>query len=240
MNPTFPALPTNLFIGLTGVLFFLTLAALRGALRHVQHSNQTGAVYVTSFLMAGWLFALAMMSRSGFFMGLDTFPPRIMIALVVPTVAIIFLAIYKPVGEILDQLPLTWFVLPQVFRVVVEIVLWQMGEAGKTPIQMTFEGMNFDILAGITAPLAAYLFCRGPRPKLMAALIWNILALGLLLTILTIAILSIPVIGVLEPANTFIAWFPFSWLPGFVAPYALFLHIMSLRQIRRRMKMAQK
>lgn len=240
MNPTFPSLPTNLFMVLTIVLFFMILGALRGALRYVRHSNQTGAVYATSFVTAGWLIALAMLSRQGFFQALDVFPPRIMIALVVPTIAIVGLAIYRPLGEILDELPLGWFIFPQVFRVVVEIVLWQMGEAGKTPVQMTFEGMNFDILAGITAPLIAFICFGQGRQRIGLAIVWNILGMALLLNIIGIAILSIPAIGVLEPANTFVAWFPFVWLPGFVAPFALFLHVMSLRQLIRRRKARNK
>ena len=59
---------------------------------------------------------------------------------------------------------------------------------------------------------------------------------GTALTIIGIAIASMPVIGAFEEPNAFIPWFPFIWLPGFVAPFALFLHVMSLRQLFRSLK----
>lgn len=99
---------------------------------------------------------------------------------------------------------------------------------------MTFEGLNFDILVGLTAPLAGYYFFSG-NTSLRWGIIWNLAGLGLLSTIVVISILSAPVpIRVFwnEPANTVVAYLPFIWLPGFVVPVALALHVFSLQQLR--------
>ena len=34
-----------------------------------------------------------------------------------------------------------------------------------------------------------------------------------------------------EPENTFVASWPYVWLPGFLVPTALFLHVISLRKL---------
>jgi hypothetical protein len=78
-----------------------------------------------------------------------------------------------------------------VVRVPVELVLLWLYQHGQVPQLMTFEGRNFDILSGLTAPLVAWLgFCGGKINRALL-IIWNLFALGLLLNIVTTAILSL-------------------------------------------------
>lgn len=230
----FDTLPVNLFMILTLVLFFLLMGGLRSALREARHSNQTGVVYVSAFVIFGWLLSLAFLSNQGWFSHFTATPPRVFLPVAVCMVVIVVMAVNKSVGRVLDDLPMGLLIFPQVFRVVVEIVLWQLGDSGKAPVQMTFEGLNFDVLAGLTAPIAAFVCFGQGRQLRKLAIAWNVLALGLLLNVLVIAVLSHPAIGMFESENRFVAYFPFIWLPGFVAPLALWLHVMSLRQLIRR------
>jgi hypothetical protein len=101
------------------------------------------------------------------------------------------------------------------------------------PVQMTFEGRNFDILVGVSAPLIAVLAFRGKLSK-KALLIWNVACLGLLLNIVITAILSTPSpwrVFMSEPANDVVAYFPISWLPGLLVPLAYYLHLLSVKQL---------
>lgn len=64
---------------------------------------------------------------------------------------------------------------------------------------------------------------------------WNLLSLGLLINIVTIALLSIPTpfrVFMNEPANTLVAHFPFILLPGMLVPLAYGLHFLSMRQLK--------
>jgi len=102
------------------------------------------------------------------------------------------------------------------------------------PIQMTFEGRNFDILAGITGPIVAYLAYSKKVLSRSVVIAWNILCLGLLINIVVTALLSIPSpfrYFMNEPANTIVAEFPIIWLPGFLVPLAYGLHFLSLRKL---------
>ncbi len=73
-----------------------------------------------------------------------------------------------------------------------EIFLFLMFINGAVPVQMTFEGRNFDIIIGITAPIIAYFsFTKKLWPKIVP-LLWNLAGFLLLANIYLIGILSAP------------------------------------------------
>jgi hypothetical protein len=177
-----------------------------------------------------WLVLVCTTSLSGFLQNFESMPPRLLVILAPMFIAIIVLTFNKNLKEILAQIPAKNLVRIQVFRVLVEILLWLLFLENLLPNQMTFEGRNFDVVAGATAPIVAY-FLASNRKGLI---VWNILGLGLLFNIVTIAILSVP--GPLryfmnEPANTIVTYFPFVLLPAFLVPLAYTLHFFSLRQL---------
>jgi hypothetical protein len=96
---------------------------------------------------------------------------------------------------------------------------------------MTFEGRNFDILSGLTAPIIYFLAFRNGRVNRPLLVVWNIAALGLLINIVTIAILSykspLQKLAFDQP-NVAITYFPFIWLPTIVVPLVLFCHLAAL------------
>jgi hypothetical protein len=98
---------------------------------------------------------------------------------------------------------------------------------------MTFEGRNFDVLSGLTAPVIAWLVVRNKTSK-TGLVAWNLICLAILINIIAIAILSTPSpirVFMNEPANTIVTIFPVSLLPGFLAPFAFALHVFSLKQL---------
>jgi hypothetical protein len=233
MKPEFSPLVTIAFSILTVFLFMVVVQGLVHALKEIRHPNYTSVLYLVILGMLSWLGGLLLFSNNGFFAEFTKFPPRITIALVVPTATILFLTFNKSFADIIDQLNPASMMYLQSFRIVVELVLWLNFLDGYCPPQMTFEGFNFDIVAGITAPLFAWLAFGKERYNKTLALIWNFAGLALLLNIIGIAILSIPQIGVLTPPNRMIAYWPMIWLPGFVAPFALMLHLFTIKNLLR-------
>ena len=181
-----------------------------------------------------WVITLTVLSVSGFFNEFSMFPPRVVIVLIIPLLTIIFLTFSKSLTVILSGIPAQWLVYIQSFRIVVEILLWMLFMDNLLPVQMTFEGRNWDILVGITAPFIGYLCFHGNRYRRNLAIVWNVLGLLLLLNILIIAVLSMPTsirLFMNEPANTIVATFPFVFLPGILVPVAYTMHIFSLKQL---------
>ena len=211
------------FIALTLVFFWLLLKLLRPAL-------SPRAFRGTVLALAGWAIFLAVWAFSGMASRFDLFPINMAPVLVIPLVSILVITFLPATRSVLAQIDPKSIARLQVFRVFVEILLWAMFVENLLPVQMTFEGRNWDILSGLTAPFAAMFLVRSK----WAMAIWNILCLGLLINIVTIAILSMPVpfrVFNNEPSNTIVATFPFILLPGMLVPLAYGLSFLSLRQV---------
>jgi hypothetical protein len=178
-----------------------------------------------------WLLVVCVLSLSGFLSNFTAFPPRLTVVLVVPFFTILFITFSSSLKEIVRNIPPRNLLRLQVFRVFVEILLWRLFVENLLPVQMTFEGRNFDVLAGILGPLVAYVF----KDNKKVMIVYNVIGLCLLLNIVTIAILSIPGTPfryfMNEPANTIVTYFPIVLLPAFLVPLAYTLHFFSLRQL---------
>lgn len=180
-----------------------------------------------------WALFVSVWSASGKMSEFSMFPLNLMPVILIPVVVAIIFISSRNFGEILRHIPPANLIRLQSFRFFVEVLLWVLFVANMLPVQMTFEGRNWDILAGFTAPVIAVLAAKG-RISPIGLVIWNVICLGLLLNIVAIAILSTPSpwrVFMNDPANYIVTYFPISWLPGFLVPLAYYLHFMSIRQM---------
>ena len=195
---------------------------------------------LTLALLAAWLAYVAAMALGGVTTRVDTLPPGGFLVLgpALAAIAIVLVVLGRTrFRRVLDAMPLTALLLAQAFRVPVEIVLAMLAEAGLMPRIMTYHGTNFDILTGITAPLAAWAAARGWSRTVLA---WNIAGLALVLNVVGTSILAFSgptnLLKVTPPAD-YAMTFPMVWLPAFLVPVAMLLHglaIMKLRRMERR------
>jgi hypothetical protein len=99
---------------------------------------------------------------------------------------------------------------------------------------MTFGGGNVEILIGLSAPLIALISARGSGGRRIA-FAWNVIGLVSLVNVAARAVLTAP--GPLnfihgEVFNTALGAFPFTFIPGFMAPLAMMLHVLTFRALR--------
>lgn len=185
----------------------------------------------TLLIMIGWIGIMSLLGYVGFFQNVTQLPPRPLFLILLPLPIIFAIAFSKKGSELLLSIPPHWLIGMQVFRILVEILLWRTFLMGLLPIQMTFEGLNFDGLSGILAiPFALMNKVKWSRTY---TLVYNIVGLLLLLNILVIAVLSMPTslrYFMNEPPNTLVGEYPFIYLPGILVVVAYSLHIFSLRQ----------
>ena len=177
-----------------------------------------------------WAIIISAVSLSGFSGEFELFPLNIMPFVIVPLITTLILLFHKDTNALLSKINLKVLTRLQAFRAFVEIVLWLLFIQNLLPEQMTFEGRNFDIIAGITSLLAARFILNSRR----LMIVWNIIGLALLINIVSIAILSMPTslrIFENEPANIIITQFPFIVLPTFLVPLAYILHFLSLKKL---------
>ncbi|WP_072008498.1 hypothetical protein [Hymenobacter sp. IS2118] len=185
-------------------------------------------------LLAGWLLVQGGLAYSGFYTHPVGWPPRFTL-LLLPPVGLLAALFCTPRGRVwLGQLRLDRLTLLHVVRIPVELVLLGLYKADTVPQLMTFEGRNFDILAGLTAPVVYWVAFRQRRLGRRGLLLWNLLALGLLGNIVVNALLSAPspfqrfAFG--QP-NVAILHFPFAWLPAVVVPLVLLAHLTAIRRL---------
>jgi hypothetical protein len=224
------------FIALTivffGLLFYELNSALMASAIEQRKKNRIRLRSIIALIF--WFVFTSVWSLSGKMGDFSLFPLNMVPVLLVPMITIVYLAFYsKTTQVILTHIPNHRLVRLQVFRVFVEILLWLLLLENLMPVQMSFEGRNFDILAGLTAPVIALLSYHQKISK-TAMILWNIAGLGLLINIVTVAILSMPGpfrVFMNVPANTIVAQFPIALLPAFLVPLAYGLHFLSLRKL---------
>lgn len=222
------------FVSLTATCFLIVYRELKAALAKTTWAAERKQSIVRRFSIgvAAWTLFVIAVSSTGFFSDFTSFPPRVMIVLLVPLVTLILVSFRsKAVDELLRVIPSRNILRLQAFRVFVEILLWACFVQNLLPVQMTFEGRNFDILSGVLGIVAAYSFTQN-RGALYA---YNFIGLGLLINIVTVAILSMPTpfrVFMNEPSNTLVTKVPFILLPAMLVPLAYGLHFLSLRQLK--------
>lgn len=222
------------FFILTIAFYFRLIQLFRQALPKTSFSDekQKRIINIIILSVAGWIVFICAISLAGITGRFDLFPLNVAPVLFIPLITIIAFTLSGVLKEILPHIAEQELIRMQVFRVFVEILLWLLFIEKLLPEQMTFEGRNFDILAGLTAPFIAYLVSKKKLSK-TGIIIWNIMCLGLLINIVSVAILSMPTPFQYfknEPSNTIVTEFPVSLLPGLLVPLAYMLHFLSLRQ----------
>jgi hypothetical protein len=213
---------------------FLTIGFLFYAIR--QTVFDTTAAKVLIFLMNFWIFFQAVFALGGFYQNTQTIPPRLLLFAIVPALLLIISLFVFARKTFIEPLPLKILTLLHVVRIPVELVLHKLYEHKTIPQIMTYEGWNFDILAGITAPFVFWLAFRGGKTNRALLIVWNVLALLSLVNIVTIAVryLDSPINSVaFELQNRGVLYFPFIWLPAIVVPIVLFCHLASLWKLFR-------
>ena len=183
-----------------------------------------------------WMVIVALLGITGFYQKSGTLPPRFVL-LIAPTILfVLFLFTQKKGKNFIDQLHLKWLTLLHVVRIPVEFILYAVFLEGLIPDLMTFDGYNYDIISGITAPIMYYLVFVNKKVGRKGLLIWNFICLALLINILTIAALSakspFQQLAFDQP-NVGVTYFPFVWLPAVIVPIVLFSHLASIRQLTR-------
>jgi hypothetical protein len=235
--PEVPARVTIFFVEIVILLAFVLVVAtwragpVLGETRAVTWRWTLG----TAAFVSLWLAVTAILAAQGRLADWSTFPPPVMQLVAAAGVFTFFSAFSRSGWRLVNGLSLASLVGFQVFRVPVELILFWLARDGVVPVQMTFEGLNFDILSGISAPVVAWLITT-ERLSTKGILLWNLVGLGLLINIVIIAILSTPVsfrVFLNEPANTFITHAPYVWLPVFLVQAALCGHLLVFRRLWR-------
>jgi hypothetical protein len=192
---------------------------------------------LTLGILFSWLAFQCIIGLTGFYTETKTIPPRFLLLIGPPLLLIILLFLTAKGKVFLDSLDLKNLTILHTIRIPVEIVLFWLFLHHGIPELMTFEGRNFDILSGLTAPLIYYFGFVKPQFNTKILILWNLICLGLLINIVANAVLSVPTVFqkfAFDQPNVAILYFPFVWLPACVVPLVLLSHLAAFRQLLHR------
>lgn len=200
--------------------------------RAAEKNSNTPVIFATSITV--WVFIISILTFLGFFQDFDSRPPRLILALA-PTILFIATVFTIPKSRAyIARMPITTLTYIHIIRVPVEIVLWWLFMHGWVAEAMTFEGVNYDILSGISAPFAGLFFVGLKSKSNFAAIAWNVLALGLLINIVSRAVMATPYFfneAIFDQPNLAVFYFPYILLPLFVVPAVFFSHMVCLYKL---------
>lgn len=177
---------------------------------------------------ACWIVLFSGLSLSGVLSRFDLRPPPFVFMIL--AVGVVGTLLGR--SRLFASVPMWVLVAMQSFRLPLELAMNATAQAGIMPVEMSFSGYNFDILSGVTAIGAAVWIKRTDSRAVAVA--WNMLGSVLLLTIVSIAVLASPVIrafGDGAHVNTFVAQFPYVFLPTVCVTAALALHVAMFKKL---------
>ncbi|MBF4516917.1 hypothetical protein IRZ71_11195 [Flavobacterium sp. ANB] len=181
-----------------------------------------------------WIIVQSIISLTGFYKTENTSPPRFALLLMPPLLTIILLFITEKGKQFIDGLNIKILTIIHIIRIPVELVLFWLFMQKAIPELMTFEGRNFDIVSGISAPLVYYFTFVKKKTNTKFLLIWNFICLALVINIAINAVLSLSTRFqqfAFDQPNVALLEFPFTLLPAVLVPIVVFSHLVSIRQL---------
>ena len=181
-----------------------------------------------------WMTLFALLAERGVLARFEQRPPPFVIAMIVIMAVSVGLGL-SPVGEKLARgLSLTWLVMAQGFRLPLELVMHQAASEGVMPVEMSYRGYNFDIFTGFGALVVGWLLYKRKASRGLVYA-WNVMGSLLLANVVTIAVIASPLVRAFgdDPAhvNTWVAQFPFIWLPAVLVAAAVLGHVVIFRAL---------
>lgn len=208
------------------VIIFITTCLVTILLFHLSNDRP----YKLTGLIVLWSTFHSVLAYNGFYLNTTVFPPRFGLILIPVVLLILASLVPKWQGWFLRTRNTKISTFIHIVRFPVEIVLLQLFLYKMIPELMTFEGRNFDIIMGITAPIVGYLWLINKIGR-RVLLLWNVIGLILITFILINGILSVELpfqqFGFEQP-NRAIAYFPFILLPATIVPLVIWTHVTDI------------
>ncbi|MCB9476676.1 MAG: hypothetical protein H6685_07370 [Deltaproteobacteria bacterium] len=186
--------------------------------------------------VALWMLVTGWMASSGRLANFEATPPPFLVVFI-GVMAVGFGVGLSILGErFATALPLWGLIAFHAYRLPLELVMHRAATEGVMPDVMSFSGRNFDIVTGASAIVVAYLVAKQEVGEWMAW-IWNVVGIVLLFNVIQVAVRATPLFKAFGDGpvnlNTWVAYFPFVWLPTVLVAAALAGHLVIFRRLIR-------
>ncbi len=219
---------------MTIILFLMGNYAIKKSVVNAKQKIQSRVLLLTGLFI--WHLYLFIIGSSGLLMDLS-FPPRFVLFMILP--AFIFIGVFLSRNrkkQWIQAIPPHWLVAYQLFRVLIETLFVYTVAVGLLHKNVTIEGYNFDMVFAFTAPIVAIITYRSKKVPSVLLQIWNYTGLVVIASIIFLfnSTIYFPEIygSHLEPFPSGFGMYPFVLVPGFLMPSAVFIHFLSLVQLK--------
>ncbi len=243
-NPvSWPVIPLHLSLFFISQVFVLSLIIFFGI---VLSSRNAGYSFVqrrffislTVLFVGGWLLLTQLLSVTGFFRMLYFRPDLQWIVWLTPFIFGMILYFMPATADFIRFTDGFWLVYIQSFRIFQDFVLYLLFRYHIIPQTMSIEGYHFDFIIGLLSlPVSYYCYTAkkwGPN----AVLLFNLAGIFSLIVFFIVALGSMPFYHLfpINMYNSLFFRFPFIWIPLFSIPFALMIHLFSIRKVWGEMK----
>jgi hypothetical protein len=239
MPPTVPTVPLRLAIAVCAYVLLVVWLSLRGLERGLERSDCAAPVRRSILirlgaLLATWFIAVTAAATAGAWLE-PTFPRAV--GYVVP--ALILACVLWRAGWLIaavDAVPLWCIPALQMLRIGGGLTLLGAWATGFAPWAFVGTAGPGDIAVGVGGGLVALALAAKASWAVTVARLWNVAGLAELAHTMYRAVRTAPgpfQIAFDGPPNLVPAVFPLLYLPAFIVPLTILLHLLSLQQLAR-------
>jgi len=186
-------------------------------------------------LAAAWIAISGFLAYSGIISNFDSKPPPFAFVLPVFIVVAFVIGLSKTGKEISATKSFAILVGLQAFRFPLELIMHRAYEIGIMPQYLSYSGYNYDVATGIGAMILGFMLWRGFSVPHFVIWVWNIWGIICLIVIAIVAVGGSPIAAIFgsepENLNTWVAFFPYIWLPMVLVLNAIVAHILVTRKL---------
>ena len=223
------------YIGLTlFTVLFLLIIGFRAINESSSNPKKDKMKLVLGIII--WQLFILVLSSSDVLKSYD-FPPRFAIAFIIPSFIFTGVFLFRNRNKSwIRSIPEQWIIYFQSFRILVETLFVFSVAQGILNYHVTIEGYNFDMVFAFTAPIIAFLVYTKKVIHRKTILVWNYLGLTILASVIFLFLTSVYQPGIygsevpLLPLDSLA--YPYVLVAGFLMPTAVFLHILSIIQVK--------
>ncbi len=205
-------------------LFFGLAALLAFVIFYKASQNSKSFLFIALI----WIFILSFLSLSDRYTLTKSLLPIFPLLTIPPTLLVIVLFFTRRGKEFIKSLNIKTLMILHFVRILVELGLFWLAAYKVVPESLTFEGRNFDILIGLTAPAIYYFGFVKTKLSKSIILVWNLIGLALLFNVVFNTVYTVLV---LKQPNFALGYFPFFLLPSLIVPLVMFSHLASIRRL---------
>jgi hypothetical protein len=212
------------------ILFILTCIVTIGLFYYSNSKPKISTLFIIILSVVQ-----SILAYNDFYQITDSFPPRFLLIILPSFLIIIYGLLPKQIAWIINNRNTKISTFIHLVRLPVEIILLHLFLNKMIPQLMTYEGVNYDIIIGITAPIIGFLYLKNKISKNFL-MYWNIIGLILVLFIMIIGTLSAEIpfqqFGFDQP-NRGLQYFPFILLPALIVPLVIYAHITDIIKLKK-------